>query len=115
MCTKNKTNEICSHKNCADTNNVFAKTVLTQIMCLCITGRNSMAIQTAENRKITKHKPNCDAINVEFLPLIVDAFGRPSETFITFITNLIRRASDITHIPFSLLLNYWKKRISTNI
>ena len=74
-----------------------------------------MAVKTAENRKITKHKPNCDAINVEFLPLIVDAFGRPSETFISFVTNLIHRASDITHIPFSLLLNYWKKRISTNI
>jgi hypothetical protein len=57
------------------------------------------SIQSAEEKKITKHKPNCDSINVEFIPLVIDAFGRPSETFISFISGLIRHASEVTHIP----------------
>ena len=56
---------------------------------------------------------NCNENGRDFLPIVFDAFGLPSETTIKFVSSLVKRASEVSFIPHHILSFYWKKRIST--
>ena len=70
------------------------------------------AIVCAEKRKNDKYLTKCRANNIDFKPIVFDAFGLPSKTTVEFITSLVKRASEVSSIPHYVLSFYWKKRIS---
>ena len=41
--------------------------------------------------------------------------GQTSDLFIKFFKKLVRAASDVNGIPYSVMFNYWKIRISTTM
>ena len=47
------------------------------------------------------------------MPLVLETFGRTSDDVTKLITKLVRRASELSHFPYAVLLSYWKKRLST--
>lgn len=70
------------------------------------------AIACAEKRKNDKYLTKCRANSIDFKPIVFDAFGLPSKTTVEFITNLVKRASEVSSIPHYVLSFYWKRRIS---
>ena len=48
-----------------------------------------------------------------FSPLALESFGLAAKEMLDLISNLVKKASELLHIDFALLLSYWKKRIST--
>ena len=72
-------------------------------------------INNSERIKNNKYAVACRERNVDFLPLVIEAFGRPSTNTVDLVKRLVGKASDISQIPFHILLFYWKKRISTSL
>ena len=50
-----------------------------------------------------------------FSPLALESFGLAAKEMLDLISNLVKKASELLHIDFALLLSYWKKRISTTL
>ena len=72
-------------------------------------------INNSERIKNNKYAVACTERNVDFLPLVIEAFGRPSKNTVDLVKRLVGKASNISQIPFHILLFYWKKRISTSL
>ena len=68
-----------------------------------------------EDNKITKYAAGYRNIGVDFLPLSFEMLGEVSDRVITFFKKLVAAAADVTDIHYSILFNYWKKRISTTM
>ena len=41
-----------------------------------------------------------------------EIYGACSEKFEDFFKKMVKAASDANHVPYSVLLNYWRKRFS---
>ena len=65
--------------------------------------------------KNDKYKEKCERQGACFLPLAFESFGLASKEVIDIISKLVSKASEIGNVPYSLLLSYWKKRISTTL
>ena len=46
------------------------------------------------------------------MPLALETYGGTSEKFDKLIEKLSSKAAEFNNIPYPILLNYWKKRIS---
>ena len=46
------------------------------------------------------------------MPLALETYGGTSEKFDKLIENLSSKAAEFNNIPYPILLNHWKKRIS---
>jgi hypothetical protein len=49
------------------------------------------------------------------MPLAFESFGAVSEQTVVLMANLVSKAAELSMIPYSVLLSYWQKRISTII
>ena len=45
--------------------------------------------------------------------LVFETFGRVSDEVTKLVKSLVRRASEISHIPYVILLSYLRRRLST--
>ena len=61
------------------------------------------------------YEHRCNAFNSDFVPLAFETYGETSERFEKLIERLSSKAAEFNNIPYPILLNYWKKRISTTL
>lgn len=66
-------------------------------------------------RKNVKYLQRCTEINSSFMPLAFESFGAVSADTVTLIAKLVSKAAELSNIPYSVLLSYWRKRISTTL
>ena len=52
-------------------------------------------------------------IFIKSVPLALETYGGASEKFEKLLERLTSKAAEFNNIPYPILLNYWKKRIST--
>ena len=55
----------------------------------------------------------CHEFDSDFVPLALETYGGTSEKFDKLLEKLASKAAEFNNIPYPILLNYWKKRIST--
>ena len=72
-------------------------------------------LRTLHARKVTKYLNRCTEIGASFMPMAFESFGAASESVMTVLAKLVSQAAECTNIPYSVLLSYWKKRISTTL
>ena len=72
-------------------------------------------LRLLHNRKNDKYLHRCAEIGASFMPMAFETFGAASEETMGVIGKLVKVASALTAIPYSVLFNYWKKRISTTM
>ena len=77
------------------------------------TRQKHFALKHLEDLKIAKFEQRCNAFNSDFVPLALDTYGGISEKFDKLIEKLSSKAAEFNNIPYPILLNYWKNRIST--
>ena len=65
--------------------------------------------------KNNKYKQRCHEIDSSFMPLAFESFGAVSEQTVALMANLVSKAAELSMIPYSVLLSYWRKRISTTL
>lgn len=92
----------------------IVSSVCASYMEQSFTNKN-FAIENAERLKTTKYNQACIEQNVDFLPLVFEMFGEPSNTTIKIIQQFVKKASAVSKIPYHILMFYWKKRISTTL
>ena len=73
------------------------------------------ALKHLEALKITKFEHRCNAFDSDFVPLAFETYGGTSERFEKLIERISSKAAEFNNIPYPILLNYWKKRISTTL
>ena len=44
-----------------------------------------------------------------------EIYGTCSEKFESFLKKMVKAASEVNHVPYSVLLNYWRKRCSVTL
>ena len=49
------------------------------------------------------------------MPLAFESFGAVSEDTVKLVAQLTSMAAELSNIPYSVLLSYWRKRISTTL
>ena len=49
------------------------------------------------------------------MPMAFEIYGACSKTFDEFLCSVVKIASEINSIPYSVLLSYWRRRISTTL
>ena len=67
----------------------------------------------SEVEKKDLYLERCERIGASFMPLVFETFGRVSDDVTKLLKSLVRRASEISHIPYATLLSYWRRRLST--
>ena len=72
-------------------------------------------LRLLHNRKNAKYLRRCTEIGASFMPMAFETFGAASEEAMGVVAKLVQKASDVTKIPYSILFNYWKKRLSTTM
>ena len=73
------------------------------------TRHKHFALNSLEANKIAKFERDSDSV-----PLALETYyGGPSEQFDKLLEKLSSKAAEFNNIPYPILLNYWKKRIST--
>ena len=77
------------------------------------TKRKHFALKHLEDLKIAKFEQRCNEFNSDFVPLALETYGGTSEKFDKLIEKLSSKAAELNNIPCPILLNHWKKRIST--
>ena len=73
------------------------------------------ALKHLEALKITKFEHRCNAFDSDFVPLAFETYGGTSERFEKLIERISSKAAEFNNIPYPILLNYWKKRISITL
>ena len=73
------------------------------------------AIKLREKVKNDKYLERCRQINSEFVPLAFEVYGAASENVNSFIKSVVSKAAERNGIPYHVLLNYWRKRISCTL
>ena len=66
-----------------------------------------------EANKIAKFEYRCNEFHSDFVPLALETYGGTSVRFEKLLERLTSKAAEFNNIPYPILLNYWKKRIST--
>jgi hypothetical protein len=61
------------------------------------------------------NKQRCHEIDSSFMPLAFESFGAVSEQTVALMANLVSKAAELSMIPYSVLLSYWRKHISTTL
>ena len=74
-----------------------------------------MAIKDKEKLKNDKYSQRCQMIDSEFMPMAFEIYGDCSEKFDDFLKKMVKTASEVNHVPYSVLLNYWRKRFSVTL
>ena len=74
-----------------------------------------VAIRDREKVKNDKYAQRCQQIDTDFMPMAFEIYGACSEKFDSLLKVLVQFASDANHIPYSVLLNYWRKRFSVTL
>ena len=54
-------------------------------------------------------------IDSDFMPMAFEIYGARSEKFEDFLKKMVKEASDVNHVPYSVLLNYWRKRFAVTL
>lgn len=72
-------------------------------------------IQQKEKLKNKKFLARCNEHRTDFMPLAFEIYGAISEKGDSLIRNLATRAAQLHHLPTSVLIAYWRKRISTTL
>ena len=72
-------------------------------------------IKKRRQEKNNKYLKKCEDQGACFSPLALESFGLAAKEMLDLISNLVKKASELLHIDFALLLSYWKKRISTTL
>ena len=54
-------------------------------------------------------------IDSDFMPMAFEIYGACSEKFEDFLKKMVKAASDANHVPYSVLLNDWRKRFSVTL
>ncbi len=72
-------------------------------------------ISDAEKMKTDKYEERCRQIDHKFMPMAIEIYGAVSKQVESFIGKVVERAAEVNAIPQSILLSYWKKRISTTL
>ena len=49
------------------------------------------------------------------MPMIFEIYGACSEKFEDFLKKMVKAASEVNHVPYSVLLSYWGKRFSVTL
>ena len=65
-----------------------------------------------ETNKFTKYLAAYRAAGVDFMPLTFEMLGETSDLFMKFLKKLVASASDANNIHYSIMFNYWQKRLS---
>ena len=83
----------------------------------CVKAAHYIAWAMLERARFKKNKYQllCHQAGYKFLPFSCEIFGSMTEDSLDLIRLLVRKAADRSHIPYSILLPYWIKRISMNI
>ena len=79
------------------------------------TRQKHFALSVLEANKIAKFEHRCNLFDSDFVPLALETYGGTSEKFDKLIEKLSSKAAEFNKIPYPILLNYWKKRISTTL
>ena len=74
-----------------------------------------VAIKDKEKLKNDKYSQRCQMIDSDFMPMAFEIYGACSEKFEDFLKKMVKAASDANHVPYSVLLNYWRKRFSVTL
>ena len=69
-----------------------------------------MAIKDIEKLKNEKYSQRCQVIDFDFLPMAFEIYVACSGKLEDFLKKMVKAASDANHVPYSVLLNYWRKR-----
>ena len=77
------------------------------------TRHKHFAFNALEANKIAKFEHRCNEFHSDFVPLALETYGGTSERFEKLLERLTSKAAEFNNIPYPILLNYWKKRIST--
>ena len=78
-----------------------------------LTRHKHFALNSLEANKIAKFERRCHEFDSDFVPLALETYGGTSEKFDKLLEKLASKAAEFNNIPYPILLNYWKKRIST--
>ena len=73
------------------------------------------AMEERARFKMNKYQLHCHRAGYKFLPFCTEIFGSMTEDSLDLVRLLVRKAADRSHIPYSILLPYWIKRLSMNI
>ena len=79
------------------------------------TRQKHFALSVLEANKIAKFEHRCNLFHSDFVPLALETYGGTSEKYDKLIEKLSSKAAEFNRIPYPILLNYWKKRISTTL
>jgi hypothetical protein len=74
-----------------------------------------MAAHISATRKYTKFKTKCEMANYGFLPIIMETQGLWHSDTKSFIQDTIKSHETASKIPYSILYNYWARRISVTL
>ena len=73
------------------------------------------AISDAEKVKNDKYEGRCREIDHFFMPWAMEIYGACSKNVASFIDKVVEKAAEVNSIPQSILLSYWRKRMSTTL
>ena len=76
------------------------------------TRHKHFALNSLEANKIAKFEHRCNEFHSDFVPLAMETYGGTSEKFEKLLERITSKAAEFNNIPYPILLNYWKKRIS---
>jgi len=65
-----------------------------------------------EANKLRKYAAAYREAGVDFMPLTCEMLGATSDLFIKFLKKLVAFAADVNNIHYSVMFNYWQKRLS---
>ena len=69
-----------------------------------------VTIKDKEKLKNDIYSQRCQTIDSDFMPMAFEIYGACSEKFEDFLKEMVKAASEVNHVPYSVLLNYWRKR-----
>ena len=73
------------------------------------------AIKAREDIKIRTYGERCQEINSDFMPLAFEIYGACSPKVDKLLKDVVSKIADVTHVPYHILLSYWRMRISCTL
>ena len=73
-----------------------------------------VAIKDKEKLKNDRYSIRCQ-IDSDFMPMAFEIYGACSGKFEDFLKKMVKAASDANNVPYSVLLNHWRKRFSVTL
>ena len=72
-------------------------------------------ITKRRQEKNNKYLKKCEDQGECFSPLQLESFRSAAKEMLDLFSDIVKKASELLHIDFALLLSCWKKRISTTL